>query len=444
MQTENCDDVRLTVFPKAPIDALVEPVKRFMHIEAASGVVLLLAAGLSMALANSSFADIFMSFWKTEFVIGIGSFKMSHSLQHWINDGLMVIFFYVVGLEVKREMVMGELTDMRKAALPIAGALGGMITPAAIFLSLQYGKPGAHGWGIPMATDIAFVVGCLALLGSRVPSGLRVMLLSLAIADDIGAILVIAIGYTEHLSLWFLGAALAGIAFFLLLMRLGVKSVAVYVMIMVIVWFFFHQSGIHATLAGVIFGLLTPTRAPVNQGALGKLILKAGNVIQGCGLNMPKERYHKLRQMEIALRKSVSPLERFEAKLHPWVAFGIMPLFALANAGVPISADSFSHPLALAVAAGLLAGKPVGIFVFSWLAVKTGLAKLPGKVSWKAIFAGGLLAGIGFTMALFIAGLAVRGPMLDDAKLGVILGSAASAVGGMLMLTLIFPRREKS
>ncbi len=430
------------IFPKAPIDLVVEPFKRFMHIEAAGGIVLLAAAALSMALANSPLADGFASFWETELVIGLGSFHLAHSLRHWINDGLMVIFFFVVGLEVKRELVMGELTDLRKAALPMAAALGGMLAPAGIYLAMQYGKAGAHGWGIPMATDIAFVVGCLTLLGPRVPSGLRIMMLSLAIADDIGAILVIAIGYTDHLSLAYLVAAFAGICLMVVFFRLGIRSVATYVVLMVVVWFFFHQSGIHATLAGVIFGLLTPSRAPVSKGVLGEMVQKASAVVQGCGVNLPEQRFRRLRQMEIALRKSISPMERFENKLHPWVAFVIMPLFALANAGITVHADSFSHPVALAVAIALLAGKPAGIFIFSWLAVKAGLARLPAGVGWKAIFAGGLLAGIGFTMALFIAGLAVKGELLEAAKLGVIIGSAASAVAGMVMLALIFPRRK--
>ncbi len=444
MQTENSGcDFPEKIFPKAPIDHVVEPFKRFMHVEAAGGIVLLLAAVVSMALANSPFAEGFASFWETELVVGLGSFHFSHSLRHWINDGLMVIFFFVVGLEVKRELVMGELRDLRKAALPMAAALGGMVVPAGIYLAMQYGKAGAHGWGIPMATDIAFVVGCITLLGPRVPSSLRIMMLSLAIADDIGAILVIALGYTDHLSLAFLAAAFGGVCLMLVFFRLGIRSVAVYVILMVVDWFFFHQSGIHATLAGVIFGLLTPSSSPVSKGVLGEMVQKAGAIVQGCGLNLPEQRFKRLRQMEIALRKSISPMERFETKLHPWVAFGIMPLFALANAGITVNGDSFSHPVALAVALALLAGKPAGIFIFSYLAVKARVASLPAGVGWKAVFAGGTLAGIGFTMSLFIAGLAVEGELLDAAKLGVIIGSMASAVAGMVMLAMIFPAAKK-
>jgi NhaA family Na+:H+ antiporter len=257
--------------PREPIDAVVDPLKRFLHIESASGIVLFLAAVSALVLANTPLADKFLALWKAKLTFAIGSFRMEHSLQHWINDGLMAIFFFVVGLEVKRELVMGELRDLRQAALPIAAALGGMIVPASLFLILQYGGPGERGWGIPMATDIAFVVGCLAVLGNRIPLSLRVMLLSLAIADDIGAILVIAIGYTTGLNITALILAFAGIGIMFYMMKVGVRNVAVYVTFMILVWFGFHESGIHATIAGVIFGLMVPARSYISEGRLGSI-----------------------------------------------------------------------------------------------------------------------------------------------------------------------------
>jgi NhaA family Na+:H+ antiporter len=269
--------------PKERIDAYVDPLRHFLHIESASGVVLLAAAAAALILANSALSDWFLSIWKAPLGFTMGSFSISHPVKHWINDGLMAVFFFVVGLEVKREFVMGELRDMRQAALPIAAALGGMVVPAGVYLALQYGEPGMRGWGIPMATDIAFVVGCMAVLGRRIPPSLRVLMLSLAIADDIGAILVIAIGYTESLNLTALALAGAGIGLILFLMHVGLRNLGVYFLLMVLVWFGFHESGIHATLAGVIFGLMTPARAWISEGRLGRMVEKTGGLLTGEG-----------------------------------------------------------------------------------------------------------------------------------------------------------------
>jgi NhaA family Na+:H+ antiporter len=424
------------MLPKEPIDTVVNPLKRFLHIEAASGVVLLVMTVAALILANSPLSDAFLGIWKTRFTIGIGSFQMNHSLQHWINDGLMAVFFFVIGLEVKRELVMGELKDLRQAVLPIAAAVGGMVVPAGIYLTLQWGTPGERGWGIPMATDIAFVVGCLAVLGRRIPNSLRVMLLSLAIADDIGAILVIAIGYTESLNLAALGLGGAGIGLFLFLMRTGVRNQGIYILIMVLVWLAFHESGIHATIAGVIFGLIVPARAWISESLLGEITQKASSFFQGDGWESGAQRYAMLRQMERATRKSISPLERLESSLHPWVGFAIMPVFALANAGVVVDPADIFNPVATAVMMGLFVGKPVGIALCSWIVVKLGLAKLPSDVGWGAIVGGGFLAGIGFTMALFISGLALGSDTLDAAKVGVMTGSLLSAVAGVSILVI--------
>ncbi len=420
-------------FPREPIDRLIAPFERFLHIEAASGVVLLLSAALALVLANSPVSEEFLALWKTPVGFAAGSFRVSHSLQHWINDGLMAIFFFVIGLEVKRELVVGELKDKRRAVLPIAAALGGMIVPAGVYLFFQLGEPGQSGWGITMATDIAFVVGCLALLGNRVPRSFRVFLLSLAIADDIGAILVIAIGYTDHIDVGWLvtGAVLIGVL--LAMQRAGGRAIPVYVVLGAGVWFAAHESGVHATVAGVILGLLTPARPYLSQNVFARMLRRADEIVRG-EFDAPPHRATEVRSLQRAARESISPLEYLEGLLHPWVSFVIMPLFALANAGVPISLAGFGDPVALAVDAGLVIGKPVGIVLFSAVAVRLGLATLPEGVDWTMMIGGGFLAGIGFTMALFIAGLALDGETLDSAKVGILGASAVAALLGMAIL----------
>jgi len=430
----------LDLMPREPIDAIIAPIRRFLHIEATSGVLLVAATLAAIAAANSAAGEAFLAFWQTPAGLRFGAVQLELSLQHWINDFLMAVFFYVIGLEVKRELVKGELRDLRRAALPLAAAAGGMLAPAAIYLFLQHGTPGGRGWGIPMATDIAFVVGCLAVLGGRIPVSLRIMLLSLAIADDIGAILVIAVGYTAQLD----GSALlisgCGIALIVACMKLGVHSKGVYLILSLVVWFEFHSSGIHATIAGVILAFLTPAKAWIGERRLGRIIDRTLHFMQGADWRSSARRYAALRQMERAARSSISPLRRFETGLHPWVAFVIMPIFALANAGVRIEAAAFADPVAIAVCLGLLIGKPAGILLFSWLAVRTGVARLPADVGWAAVLGGGILAGIGFTMAIFIASLAMEGALLGAAKVGILGGSLASAVIGMLVLLLALPK----
>jgi NhaA family Na+:H+ antiporter len=420
----------------APIDRLIGPLERFLHVEAAGGIVLLACTVVALGLANSPAADSFLAFWKTEIGIQAGLFHLTHSLRHWINDGLMVLFFFVVGLEVKREMVLGELRDIRRAALPIAGAIGGMVVPACVYLALQGGTPAARGWGVPMATDIAFVVGCMAVLGSRIPLGLRVMLLSLAIGDDIGAILVIAIGYSTGIHVGALLAAAAGVAMVVVLQRLGVRSFAAYTVLGLLIWAAFEESGVHATIAGVILGLLTPAHPHLSEGRVATFLGRAVEVLRGdAGARQP-HRAAQLQTMRRAAREVVSPLEFLEMTLHPWVGFVVLPLFALANAGVALHASALLDPVAVAVAAGLVLGKPLGILLASWLAVRLGLARLPEGVGWAGVAGGGALAGIGFTMALFVAELALPGPLLDTAKVGIIFGSAVAALIGMSVLVV--------
>ncbi|MEQ8791846.1 MAG: Na+/H+ antiporter NhaA [Pirellulaceae bacterium] len=427
--------------PKEPVDRVIRPIVRFMHVEAASGVVLLICTIVALVLANSPWGEGFLHFFEIEIGFEIeGVLKMQHSLHHWINDALMTVFFFVVGLEVKRELVVGELRDPRGAVLPVAAALGGMVVPAGIYLALQYGQPGESGWGIPMATDIAFVVGCMAILGRRVPNGLRVMLLSLAIADDIGAIIVIAVGYTEDLQWSWLLAGGVGIGVVSLMARIGVRSFFAYVTAGVFIWIAFHESKVHATLAGVILGLMTPARTYIDQNIFSQLLRRAESVMQGDWESMP-HRAEAVSRFRHAVRETISPLEYLEGILHPWTSFVIMPIFALANAGVAIHLEELGSGVGLAVAVGLVVGKPLGILLFSWLAVATRLAKLPEGVNWGLLAGGGCLAGIGFTMALFIAGLAVEGDLLDSAKIGVLAGSLLSAALGMGLL-LAFGKKQ--
>jgi NhaA family Na+:H+ antiporter len=420
----------------------VGPFARFLHVEAAGGIVLVAATAIALILANTPWADAYLAIWKTKLTIGLGDFQMSHSLKHWISDALMAVFFFVIGLELKREVVSGQLRDLHAAALPIAAALGGMLAPAGIYLALQWGEPGLRGWGIPMATDIAFVVGCMAVLGSRVPGSLRVLLLSLAITDDLGAILVIAIGYTESLAWSWLALSAGGIGVVWTLEKLGVRSVPVYVMAGFVVWLGFHESGVHATMAGVILGLMTPTRSWVSAQRLRGMTQQVDRYLHGERWNSPGQRRAMLREMEIAARETISPLERLENTVHPWQSFAIIPLFGLANAGVPIEPGAFLNPIAVAVALGLAVGKPLGIVLVSWLAVRAGVARLPAELSWGVVTAGGCLAGIGFTMSLFIAGLALEGESLVAAKVGVLSGSVLSGALGMTLLMRLLPRER--
>jgi len=361
----------------------------------------------------------------------------------WINDGLMTVFFFVIGLEIKREFALGQLRDPRQAALPLAAALGGMLVPAAVYLFLQVGEAGERGWGIPMATDIAFVVGVLSLLGRRVPHSLRVLMLTLAIADDIGAVIVIAIGYTEGIQMLALVLAFAGFGLCLFINWAGVRNVWVYVGMASVIWFLFHESGVHSTVAGVILGMITPTNAWLPTGTFAQTIHEADEFIDHEGDWYTDERRNSvLQHVMVTARESMPPLERLENALHPWVSFGIMPLFALANAGVEMHAGAWLHPISVAVALGLLLGKPVGIFLTCWLCVRAGIARLPHDLGWPEILGGGFLGGIGFTMALFIAGLALDGDLLDSAKIGILSGSALSAGVGMAVLFAVLRRRS--
>jgi NhaA family Na+:H+ antiporter len=431
--------------PVPRVRALTRPLARFLHVESAGGIVLIACTVVALLLANSPAADAYHRFWHTPVGFEIGTFVVRGDLGHFVvNDVLMTVFFFVVGMEIKRELVAGELRQWQKAALPVVAAAGGMVVPAGIYMVLRWGQPDFRGWGIPMATDIAFVVGVMALLGKRVPFGLKITLLSLAIADDIGAVLVIAVFYSGGLDWGMLGLAAAGFAAAYGLKRLGVRGTLVYVVVGAWAWVAMFRSGVHPTVAGVVLGLMTPSGAWVRRESLRLALTDLLAVFRDAGDDEVEE--HDLRLLAFAAREAVSPLERLETVLHPWVGFVVMPLFALANAGVHIEAGAMRDPVAAAVALGLLLGKPIGIVLFSWLAVKGGVARLPTGVNWTTLLGGGCLAGIGFTMSLFVAGLAFAGSEehLSAAKIGILGGSVCSAALGAALLLARRPKAERS
>ena len=429
-------------FPREIADRFTEPFARFLKIEAAAGGLLLLATFAALILSNSAWSTPFLAFWETPIGLYFGPLDFSRSLRHWVNDALMTLFFFVVALELKRELVLGELRNLRMAALSLAGALGGMFVPAALYLALMSGQPGEHGWGTVMATDTAFVIGCLALFGSRIPPTLRLFLLSLAIFDDVGAILIVAVGYGEELNWTALGLAIVGLAVVAGCARLGIRSIPIYFLIGGVIWLCFDASGIHPTITGVVLGLMTPTRIWVSDERLRAVLDRVLSYPKGDHWTGNTIERRDLRRAGTAVTESLSPVERLEIMLHPWVGFAIMPIFALANAGVAISGADIGQPVSVAIFAGLVFGKPVGVLSFSWLAVRLGLAHRAFGLNWPLLAAGGFLTGIGFTMSLFIAGLAYAPAMLDAAKIGILAGSAVSAAAGLLMLMRLAPRTK--
>jgi NhaA family Na+:H+ antiporter len=427
----------VTRLPRGPLDRFRELFARYTATEAAAGFVLFLFTVSALALSNSPWAAPYSSLWETRIGIEIGPWEHARSLRDWINDGLMTLFFFLVSLELKRQLVLGELRNPRMAALSIAAALGGMLAPATLYLLIEAGGEGRGGWGTVMATDTAFVIGCLALLGARIPQSLRVFMLSLAIVDDLGAIVVVAIGYGSAIDWAALTLAGIGIAVVRMMSALGVRSFPVYFALGAVIWLAVDACGIHPTVTGVILGLMTPARRWVSDERLYSIL---GQVIahpdsdEGSGDTKNRE---TLQAAEIAARESMSATERLEIALHPWVGFVILPIFALANAGVPLAADGFSGSIVLAVLVGFVVGKPVGILTFSWIAVRMGIAMRPAGLGWGALAGAGMLAGIGFTMALFIAQLAFREELIDSAKLGILLASVVSAVSGLGVLAWV-------
>jgi len=426
-----------------PIEVILSPLQRFLRLQAAGGVLLLVCTVLALAWANSPFAGSYQSLWHIQCTIGFGTFQLSKPLLLWVNDGLMAVFFLTVGLEIKREILVGELSSLRQATLPIAAALGGMVVPAALYTALNWGSTGANGWGIPMATDIAFALGVLALMGSKVPVGLKVFLAALAIADDLGAVLVIAIFYTDDISAMSLGVGGLVLGVLMLSNMLGIRHPAVYAILGFFLWVAFLKSGVHATIAGVLLAGTIPVRTVLNcreyvnnSRRLLDEFERAGGAVDE---KIPNERQFSIIQsLEAASELAQAPLQRLEHALHPWVAFFIMPVFAVANAGVVLDSTalaSFREPVTLGVILGLVIGKPLGIVAASWMAVRLGAAALPTSVSWKQLHATGWLAGIGFTMSLFIAGLAFgESAQLEQAKIGIIAASTVAGLSGLFLL----------
>lgn len=388
---------------------MLKALRDFLQLEAASGILLLIAAILALLSANSGIANLYAALLDTSVNVSIGQFAIHKPLLLWINDGLMAVFFFLVGLELKREVVEGELSDLKQVTLPAIGALGGMMVPALIYIAVNWGDRAAlNGWAIPSATDIAFALGVLSMLGNRVPPALKIFLLTLAILDDLGAILVIALFYTSELSVDSLIVASLALIILFVLNRTGVKRISAYVLVGIVLWVSVLKSGVHATLAGVALALFIPMDGSAEEK---------------------------------------SPLHRLENDLHPPVAYGILPLFAFANAGVSLhglSIGSLLAPVPLGIAAGLLIGKPLGVFGFSWLAIRLGWARLPAEVNWKGLWGVAMLCGIGFTMSLFIGSLAFGDSALGykgDDRLGILVGSLLSSIAGYLMLRWVLRRR---
>ena len=424
------------------MQTLLRPFQSFFKTEAAGGILLLAAAAVALVWANSPLVGAYNDLWGTYVTVGAGSFEISKPLLLWVNDGLMAIFFFVVGLEIKREVLAGELAEPRKAALAIAAALGGMVVPALLYTVVNLGSDKVTGWGIPMATDIAFALGVLALLGSRAPLALKVFLTAVAIVDDLGAVVVIALFYTAELNLAALVGSLVLVGVLVVVNRLGIQRPAVYGLIGLAVWVLMLKSGVHATIAGVLVALTIPATRKIDEvefaeRADGLLAQFAAGLTVGGSTPTP-DQMHAVHSLEKACEQIETPLQRLEHGLHGLVAFFIMPVFALANAGVALGAGAaalVTDTVALGVMLGLVVGKPLGVMTLAYLAVKTGLAALPSGVTWRHVMGVSFLTGIGFTMSIFIANLAFgAGPLLDSAKVGILAASVVSGVLGAVVL----------
>jgi NhaA family Na+:H+ antiporter len=434
-----------------PITRLVSPFQRFARIESAGGIVLLAASIAAIVWANSPAAESYASLLHIPITLGFGAFRIAESLHVWINDGLMAVFFLFVGLEIKHEMFVGELSSLRLSALPVLAAAGGVVVPAGIYFALNHGHPTAGGWGIPMATDIAFALGILSLSGSRAPTGLKVFLTALAIVDDIAAVLVIAFFYSSRIDWTMLLAAFVLLGVGALLNRLGVTQLGIYLAVGFGVWVCMLRSGVHATIAGVLVALIIPSSRYLEPREFLRRARREITSMEEAYAAHPGRVSNETRDAFLSLQTQShlvqAPLLRLEHALQPWVSFCIMPLFALTNAGVPLHgfhADSLHDPAVQGIFFGLLLGKPIGILLFSWLAVRLGIVALPASVTWRHMIAAGCLGGIGFTMSLFISALAFgSGPEDTLAKVGILAASALAAVVGSLIL-LGSPRAQQA
>ena len=408
---------------------VARPVLRFVDREVAGGILLLVATAIALIWVNIGWDDSYNDFWHTEIELAVGTWHLPHmSVGHFVNDGLMALFFFVVGLEIKRELVTGDLRSARAAALPVIGAMGGMVVPALFYVMLNTSGEASRGWGIPMATDIAFAIGIVALLGSRVSPKIKLFLLTLAIVDDIGAIAVIAIFYSSDLNTGWLITASVGLIAVWILQRVRVWAIPVYAVLGVFIWYATLESGVHATIAGVALGLLTPARPLLNKRDAQQIVDALPS-----DANVAEVRYASFLAQE-----SVPLTERLENMLHPFTAFMIIPIFALANAGIKLSGDTISDAatssVTLGIMLGLIVGKPLGITLFTWVATRFGLT-LPEGVSWPQFVGMGFAAGIGFTVSIFVAGLAFESEGITDlAKIGILVASLIAAVAALLLL----------
>ena len=423
---------------RTPIDVLKSPFMRFAKMEASGGILLLAATVLALVWANSPWEHSYHMMWEKQVTAGFGNTVLTWSRHLWVNDGLMSVFFFLVGLEIKRELLIGELASFQQAAFPFLAALGGCLLPAALYFAVNHGTSAGHAWGIPMATDIAFALGVLTLLGDRVPVSLKLFVAALAIADDIIVVLVIAVFYTAHLNFLYLAFGAVGLCISYGANKAGVRNPWVYAIIGVVVWFVVMQSGVHATIAGVMLAFTIPC-----SGSSGKprFVAKMQRLVERFDAAEPDsaEAHAALHAMEEQCTHMESPLHRIEHGLQPWVSFVIMPLFAFSNAGVHVLGKlliAARNPVTLGVALGLLVGKPFGITAFAWAAEKMRVASRPAGVNWTQIFAASWVCGIGFTMSLFIAALVFPdGQPLDLAKIGTLAASVvAGSFGSFLLL----------
>lgn len=434
---------------------VVWPFQRFFSTTAKGGVLLLGASVLAMVAANTGLKDAYHALWEVHLSVSVGGLEVDKNLHHWINDGLMAVFFFLVGLEIKREVLSGELSEITNAALPVAAAVGGMVVPAAFYLMFNLGGPAENGWGVPMATDIAFSLGILALLGSRAPSPLIIFLTALAIVDDIGGILVIAAFYTEALDLASLAGAGGLVVASFAINRLGVRKTTPYVLLGIVMWVLLLKSGVHATVAGVLLAMTIPANRKISHRELVRTIQdqlqclgKGGEHPEYCPLVLDRERQQAvIVELEQAVHDAEAPLQHIEHHLHPWVTYLVIPVFAFANAGIDLSmaglAAAAVQPVFAGIVSGLFLGKQIGIVFMSWLVVKLGLAQLPGGVGWAQLWGVSILAGVGFTMSLFIGGLAFKDPALvESAKTATFTASVLSGVAGYVLLRLTSPEGE--
>jgi NhaA family Na+:H+ antiporter len=443
---------------KYPLERLfgriLSPFEQFLRRATAGGIILLSATIMTLILANSHWGGSLHHFWEYPLYLGVGSHRLDFTPHLLVNDGLMTLFFLLVGLELKREILVGELSSMRDAALPVVAALGGMVFPALIYHALNRHGAAAHGWGIPMATDIAFAVGILVLLAGRVPRNLIIFLTALAIADDLGAVVVIALFYTQAISITMLGAVGGALVFLVLLNRAGIRNPVPYVVGGVLLWFLMLQSGIHATMAGVLLACAIPAR-PVHTATefdkrLAQLrgMLKTEHLVRGTPHHsLGNPRMAAIAQgLEDTAKAVQSPLQRMENAMNPWVTFLVVPMFALSNAGINFSqirpGEILGQSVTLGIVLGLVVGKFLGIGIFSWLAVKLRIARLPTGVKWPHLLGVGWLGGIGFTMSLFIDGLAFADPLLKEyAKFGILFASTISSIVGIVWLYIAGRRK---